>query len=80
MQTFEYKCVTIAEVCDYNDLDLGVVMDAICSSDISFGTNYDTIITHTQLEDILENNGIQLDGLDYDYHDADGPVLISLGS
>jgi hypothetical protein len=80
MKSFTYKCLPIAEVCEYNDLALMDVMDAICDSDISFGTNYDTIISHTQLESILEDAGIAIDGLDYNNHDADGLVLIALGS
>lgn len=78
-----YKFLTLADVCEHNSLDYSEVIDAISNSDISFGTNYDTLITSTQLEDILENADIELDlgRLDFDNHDDDGGyILISLGS
>ena len=80
MKTFSYSLLTLADVCDHNDIEYAKVMDAICDSDISFGNNYDTIMSSKQLEDILENAGLMIDGLDYDNHDEDGFVLISLGS
>jgi hypothetical protein len=80
MKSFTYKCVTLATVCEYCELDYSLVIDAVSNSDISFGTNYDTIITGDQLEDILEDAGLIIDGLEYDSHDEDGPILISLGS
>lgn len=80
MESFTYKCVTLKTVCEFCELDYAEVIDAISNSDISFGTNYDTIISGDQLEDILEDAGMIIDGLYFDGHDEDGPILISLGS
>jgi len=80
MKTFSYECIELAEFCEHNSLNYSNVIEAVNNSDISFGTNYDTIISHTQLESILEDAGIAIDGLDYNNHDADGLVLIALGS
>lgn len=73
MKSFTYTCLSIGEVCKHNQLDIGGVMDEISASDISFGTNADTLMTVGQLEDILELE------LDWDNHDED-TILISLGS
>jgi hypothetical protein len=80
MQSYNHKYLDLHELCEYNDLDYLAVMDAISNSDVSFGTNYDTLISNTQLDTILEDAGIVLDGLDYNNHDDDGLVLIALGS
>lgn len=79
MKSFSYTCLDIRDVCKYNDLELDSVMMAICNSDISFGTNVDTLISISQLETILEDAQIAIDGLDYNNHDEDD-ILISLGS
>ena len=73
MKSFTYTCLSIADVCKHNSLDIGETMDEICASDISFGTNADTLITVNQLEDIIALK------LDWDNHDED-TILISLGS
>lgn len=70
----------LKDVCKHNDLDYGTVMDAICASDVSFGTNYDTLITSEDLDNILYSAEIIHNGLDYDEHDMDERILISLGS
>lgn len=82
-----YKYLTIADVCEHNKLEYDIVMMAISESDTSFGTNYDTLITSTQLERILADSmvawpvGFRLQSLDFNKHDEDGGyVLISLGS
>ena len=80
MKSFAYNCLTLVDVCNHNDIDYATVMQAVCDSDISFGNNYDTIMTSKQLESILEDAGIMIDSLDYDNHDDDGFVLITLGS
>ena len=80
MQSYTHKYLTLLDVCNHNDIEYDKVMQAVCDSDISFGNNYDTIMTSNQLEDILEDAGLASDGLDYDFHDEDGFVLISLGS
>jgi len=81
MRSFTYTCLSVVDVCKYNNLDLNIVMGAICDSDISFGTNYDTLISINQLESILEDAGINIDRLDYNNHNIDDDIiLISLGS
>ena len=73
MKSFTHKCIGIGEVCEHNNLNMTETMDKICDSDVSFGTNYDTLISVMQLEDILSLK------LDWDNHDEDA-ILISLGS
>jgi hypothetical protein len=80
MQSYTHRYLDLHELCEYNDLDYLVVMNAIANSDISFGTNYDTLISLHQLESILEDAAVHIDGLDYNNHDDDGTILISLGS
>lgn len=80
MKSFTYKCVSIQDVCKHNDLDLSNVMDAISNSDISFGNNYDTLISTNQLENILDDAEMNVDRLDYNNHDDEDIILISLGS
>jgi len=75
MKTFNYNCVTIQDVADKYYLDFGIVMDAICASDISFGTNYDTLMHINTLETILEDNDIQIN-----IEDFPKDTLIALGS
>ena len=79
MHTFTYRYLLIEDVCEHNKLDYDTVMMAISESDISFGTNADTLMTTSQLETILEDAQIAIDGLDYNNHDEDD-ILISLGS
>jgi hypothetical protein len=73
MKSFTYTCLDISEVCEHNRLDLSNVMDTICNSDVSFGTNYDTLLSVNMLEDILETR------LDWNNHDEDN-IYITLGS
>ena len=73
MKSFTYTCLDIGEVCKHNKLDIGEIMDEISASDVSFGTNADTLISANQLEDIISLK------LDWDNHDED-TILISLGS
>lgn len=72
MKVFIYDCVTLADVCEQNTLDYGHVIEEVCHSDVSFGTNEDTLISQSMLEDILE--------LKLDFGGLDDSVLISLGS
>lgn len=72
MKVFIYDCVTLADVCEQNTLDYGHVIEEVCYSDVSFGTNEDTLISQSMLEDILE--------LKLDFGGLDDSVLISLGS
>lgn len=77
MITYSQECVTLFDVCQHNDLDYAEIIEAISNSDISFGTNYDTLISRHQLQDIIDdwNGTIQLD-----WDGLDDKVLISLGS
>lgn len=72
MKVFTYDCVTLADVCEQNSLDYGSVIEEICYSDISFGTNEDTLISKSMLEQVLE--------IAIDFGGLDDTVLISLGS
>lgn len=72
MDIFTYKCVTLEDVCEQNTLDYGHVMEEICHSDISFGTNEDTLISKSMLEEVLD--------IHLDFGGLDDSVLISLGS
>ena len=82
-----YTYVLLEDVCEHNKLPYDTVMMAISESNPTFGTNYDTFISSTQLERILADAlvawpvGFRLQPLDFDKHDEDnGYVLISLGS
>lgn len=81
MNAFAYRYLKLADICEFNNLNYADIIDAISMSDVSFGTNYDTLITSDQLEDILEDFEILVDNIDYDSHnDSDDVLLISLGS
>jgi hypothetical protein len=72
MKVFTYDCVTLADVCEQNTLDYGHVIEEISHSDISFGTNEDTLISKSMLEQVLD--------ITIDFGGLDDSVLISLGS
>jgi hypothetical protein len=72
MTPFTYTCVTLSDVCSINNLDYETVMDRLNASDVSFGTNDDTLITRQTLESILDAR-IQ-------FGDLSDDVMISLGS
>lgn len=79
MKTFTHDCIRLKDYCDHNNLNYTDVMDMVSNSDISFGTNYDTLISMPDLWDILDDNDIDVTKLD------DGGVnvhytRISLGS
>ncbi len=52
MKSYAWTYLDLREVCDYNQLDYGNVMDAISNSDVSFGTNTDTLISQETLQSI----------------------------
>ena len=79
MKSFSYECIELSEFCKHNDLDYGEIIDAVSNSDISFGTNYDTLLAPAQLEAILEDADISIEDLSYDTYSPDR-ILISLGS
>lgn len=72
MNIFTYDCVTLQDVCEQNTLDYNHVVEEICHSDISFGTNEDTLISKAMLEQVLD--------ITIDFGILDDSVLISLGS
>lgn len=69
METFDIKCVTLADFCEHNHLDDDVVLREIEGSDVSFGTNDDTLVSKNTIEKIL---GISVD--------LPENVFVSLGS
>lgn len=77
MRKYTYEYMDIGEVCDYNELDRAAVMDAISNSDISFGTNFDTLISQEQLQEILDDNDFNII---LEFGRNDETVVISLGS
>lgn len=77
MRKYTYEYMDIGEVCDYNELDRAEVMDAVSSSDVSFGTNFDTLISQGQLQEILDDNDFDI-VLDFGRNDE--TVVIGLGS
>jgi hypothetical protein len=72
METFTYHCVDLMGVCEINQLDYSEVMDQINASDISFGTNDDTLITRKTLESILSRA--------IEFGELPDNTMISLGS
>jgi hypothetical protein len=81
MKSYAHEYLDLREVCDYNQLDYGDVMDAICNSDISFGTNYDTLISQEQLQSVLDDSmRFGEDSIQLDFGKYDNTVVISLGS
>lgn len=45
MEIFTYTCVTLRDFCDYADWDYDYVLDELHESDVSWGTNGDTLVT-----------------------------------
>ena len=70
MKTFTIECVSLEALCEFNRLDIEAVFEAVGDSDISFGTNAETLLTKIQLEHILEHR------LDWE---GSEDILISLG-
>lgn len=77
MKSYTWEYLDLREVCDYNQLNYGDVMDAISNSDVSFGTNTDTLISQETLQSILDDNDF---GVELDFGRHDNTVVISLGS
>lgn len=71
MKVTTYQCVSIADVCEHNNLNYDDVMDAISDSEVSYGNNADTLILGSWLKNLLDTD------LDFDGHDDN--VMISLG-
>ena len=72
MKSFTHECLTLFDVCEYNELDYDSVLSMISDSDVSFGTNADTLIYGYTLNAIL--------GRDLSFDGFDDDILISLGS
>jgi len=78
MIVYSHNYVTLADVCKHNSLDYVEVLDAVSNSDISFGTNEDTLMSRRQLQDIIDS--YLEETVDLDWGKLDDSVLISLGS
>jgi hypothetical protein len=77
MKSYAWTYLDLREVCEHNKLDYSSVIDAISNSDVSFGTNTDTLISQETLESILDDNDF---GVELDFAKYDNTVVISLGS
>jgi hypothetical protein len=77
MKSYAWEYLDLKEVCDYNELDYGSVMEAIANSDVSFGTNTDTLISQEMLQSILDDNDFDIV---LEFGRYDNTVVISLGS
>lgn len=79
MKGYIHNYLDIREVAKHNNLDVEKVMDAVSNSDVSFGTNGDTLISKETLRNILWHEDIIEGDLDYGVFTEDY-WLISLGS
>jgi hypothetical protein len=71
MDIFTYRCVNLKDFCDNVDWDYMYTLDCLLDSDISYGTNDDTLVRPDTLAKICE---IALpETFDFD-------LMISLGS
>lgn len=77
MKSYAWEYLDLKEVCDYNQLDYGDVMEAVSNSDVSFGTNTDTLISQETLQSILDDNDFNVV---LEFGRYDNTVVISLGS
>ncbi len=81
MKSYAWTYLDLREVCEHNKLNYSDVMDAICNSDVSFGTNTDTFISQSQLESVINDNlEFGMDIIHLDFGEYDNTVVISLGS
>jgi len=80
MISYSHQYLDIRAVCEHNGLDTERVMQAICNSDISFGTNYDTLISQKHLQDIIDDEFDNVQLVQLDFGKYDDSVVISLGS
>lgn len=77
MIVYSHNYVTLQDVCKHNELDYNEVIEYVNQSDISFGTNEDTLMCRSQLQSIIDDN---IDNIELDWGRLDDSVLISLGS
>jgi hypothetical protein len=54
MKTFTIKCVSMKDFCESVGINYDDAIDAVSNSDVSFGTNDDTLVTVSNLCNILE--------------------------
>lgn len=78
MHAYTHQYLNWVDVINHNNLDREKVNDALLNSDVSYGTNGDTLITKETFENILYNAGIIKGDLDYDGFEGD-EFMISLG-
>ena len=76
MKSYAWTYLDLREVCEHNNLNYSDVMDAICNSDVSFGTNTDTLISQETLQSILDDNDFDII---LEFGKYDDTVVISLG-
>ncbi|NBX97277.1 hypothetical protein EBZ38_10185 [bacterium] len=77
MKSYVWTYLDLREVCDYNQLNYGDVIEAVSNSDVCFGTNTDTLISQETLQSILDDNDFRVE---LDFAKYDNSVVISLGS
>ena len=71
MDTFVYRCVNLQDFCDEVDWDYFDTVDTLLDSDISYGTNDDTLVRPDTLAKICDQE--LPENFDFD-------LMISLGS
>lgn len=76
MKSYAHEYLDLREVCDFNELNYSDVIDAVSNSDISFGTNYDTLMSQETLQQILDDNDF---GVELTFGKYDNTVVISIG-
>lgn len=54
MKTFTIKAVSIKDFCEHLGINYDDAIEAVSNSDVSYGTNDDTLVTVTNLCNILE--------------------------
>lgn len=54
METFTYTCVTLRDFCEYAEWDYDYVLDELLQSDVSWGTNDDTLVTPETVADVCD--------------------------
>jgi hypothetical protein len=78
MRVYSHQYLDVNDVSKHNNLDVEKVIDALNNSDVSYGTNGDTLISKQTFENILKNADIIKDNLDYAEYKGD-EIMISLG-
>lgn len=71
MDIFTYKCVYLQDFCNHVGWDFIQTLDCLLNSDISYGTNDDTLVCPDTLAHICEMDLPE---------DFDFDIMISLGS